>query len=545
MTFRAEFLCATFCLVCLCHAQDAIKKEKVATPACAQFNVGDTTGERGARAKRLWSEVQTEVSNTIAQVFVQVAQFNWLEPYTTPAQGEAAGSGFVIDDKGYLITNAHVISEAKAIGIQLPALGKERLDATLVGVSFDRDIALLRITQEGIDKIKAALGCVPHIKLGNSDQVLRGDEIMTLGYPLGQQTLKSTVGVVSGRETMEYRQYIQIDAPINPGNSGGPSVNFNGEVVGVNTAGIPGAQNVGYIIPINELKIVLDDLYKLESVHNKELKKPFLGFGYGASSPAMAALFGNPVGGIYIVEVFKGGLLDKAGVQRGDVLTEINGYAVDSYGQLNVPWCEDKISIDNYSYYLRYGQEVKLVLYRKGEKKNITIIFEHSIVPAIRVMHPDFDQIEYEVIGGMVIMQLTRNHLPLLLNASPLLIRFSEPKKQLKPMLVITHIIPDSVAQRSRVLAPAALVKEVNGVKVRTLEQLREAVLKSAQTGFLTVRVSEGFFAAFPISQIIADEPRLSYIYRYEISETIKKLAQMSSTQQIARNPSIRSLTDS
>ena len=525
MRFDQKNFLLTFFVVFVGLAHEGGRQSQKAFVAPAKFNVGDTTGERGARANRLWSEVQTEVSNTIVQVFVQVAQFNWLQPYMTPAQGEGAGSGFLIDERGYMITNGHVISEARAISIQLPALGKERLDATLVGVSFDRDIALLRITEEGVQKIKDALGSVPFIKLGNSDQVLRGDEIMTLGYPLGQQSLKSTVGVISGRESMEFRQYIQIDAPINPGNSGGPSVNFNGEVIGINTAGVPGAQNVGYIIPINELKIVLSELYKLEGQENKLLKKPFLGIGYGASSPALAAYLGNPPGGIYVIEAFKGGLLEQAGVKRGDVIREINGYEIDSYGQLNVPWCEDKISIDNYTFYMRYGDSVKLGIYRNGEHKDITVKFENSIVPAIRTMHPDFERVEYEVIGGMVIMELTRNHLPILLNNSPLLIRFSEPKKQLKPALVITHIIPDSVAQRSRVLAPAALVKEINGVKVRTLEELRAAVGKSKDTGYLTVRVSEGFFAVFPISQVIADEPRLSYIYRYDVSETIKKLA--------------------
>ena len=501
-------------------------KKQVPVSETASINVSDSNGERGARAKRLWSEVQTDVNNTVVQVFVQVAQFNWLEPYATPAQGEASGTGFLIDDQGYLITNAHVISETKGIAIQVPKLGKERLDATLVGVSFDRDIALLRISDEGVAKIKEAMGHVPYLKLGNSDQVLRGDEIMTLGYPLGQQSLKSTVGVVSGRESMEYRQYLQIDAAINPGNSGGPSVNFNGEVVGINTAGVPNAQNVGYIIPINELKIVLNDLHKFEHEQNKMLRKPFLGIGYGAGSLALNTSLGNPLGGIYITEVFKGGLLQKAGVKKGDILYEINGYRIDSYGQLNVPWCEDKISIDNYTFYLRYGEQVKIVLYRKGERKEIVVKFEHSILPVVRAMHPDFESIEYEVIGGMVIMQLTRNHLPLLLSASPLLIRYGEPKNQLKPVLIITHIIPDSVAQRSRVLSPAARLKEINGVKVNTLEELRKAVLKSTDTGYLTVRVSDGFFAVFPIKQMLADEPRLSFIYKYQISSTIQDLAQ-------------------
>lgn len=498
-------------------------------PASVEHSTDAVSACGSATTRCMWSKVQTDVNNTVAQVFVQIAQFNWLQPYMTPQQGEAAGSGFFIDERGYFITNAHVVSESKGVAIQLPGLGKERFDATIVGVSFDRDIALVRVNDAGVAQIKKELGKIPVLKLGNSDKVSRGDEIMTLGYPLGQQGLKSTVGVVSGRESVDYRQYIQIDAAINPGNSGGPSLNFSGEVVGINTAGVPSAQNVGWIIPINELKIALADLYKLENAPNKMLRKPYLGFAYSAGSVALNASLGNPPGGIYIAEVFKSSLFQRAGIKKGDILYEINGYKIDSYGQINVPWCEDKISIDNYTFYLRYGEPVKLVFYRGGERKEVSVNFEHSLLPAIRGMHPDFEPVEYEVIGGMVIMELTSNHIPLLLNASPLLIRYSEPKNQLEPVLVLTHVIPDSVAQRSRVLMPGARVKEVNNIKVRSLDQLRKAVLKSAADGYVHIRVSEGYVAVFPLAQVLADEQRLSYIYHYPISATIKELMQTMS----------------
>ena len=116
--------------------------------------------------------------------------------------------------------------------------------------------------------IKRVLGSIPFLPLGDSDLIHRSDEVLALGYPLGQQSLKSTTGVISGRE----QHLIQMSAAINPGNSGGPSLNTKGEVIGINSAGIPAAQNVGYMIPINDLKIVLADLYKV-----KLLRKPFLG----------------------------------------------------------------------------------------------------------------------------------------------------------------------------------------------------------------------------------------------------------------------------
>ena len=121
-------------------------------------------------------------------------------------------------------------------------------------------ICTIKVKPEGLEIIKNEIGGVKFLTLGDSDYVHRADEIMALGYPLGQQNLKSTTGVVSGRE----QHLIQISAPINPGNSGGPSLNIRGEVIGINTAYIPDAQSVGYIIPINELKIILEDLRKIK-----------------------------------------------------------------------------------------------------------------------------------------------------------------------------------------------------------------------------------------------------------------------------------------
>jgi len=483
--------------------------------------------EKVVSSDRLWSKVQTEVKNTVVQVFVQVTKFNWLQPYVTPAQGEGAGSAFFIDDQGYLITNAHVVSQARAVAIQIPVFGKERFDVDIIGVSFDRDMALLRLDERGRTRLSETLGTIPFLKLGDSNAIKRSDEIMTLGFPLGQQSLKSTVGVVSGRESLEFRQYLQIDAAINPGNSGGPSLNYNGEVVGINTAGVPDAQNVGYIIPINELKIIMDELFKKENDSDKILRKPYLGVLYNAATPAMSSYLGNPPGGVYISEIYKGTILEKAGIKKGDVLYAINGKEIDLFGQMVVPWLEDKISVEDYVFYLKFGQMVDVVIYRNGERKEFKFKFEHSILPAVRTMYPDFEQIEYEVIGGMVVMELRRNHLPLLINAMPPLVIYGESKNQLESVLVITHVIVDSVAQRSRVIAPGMRLKAINDIKVKSLLDLRRAIIKNGMNDYLKIRTDEGIVAVFPLAEILRDEPRLSMIYHYPVSSIIQELMMM------------------
>ena len=142
---------------------------------------------------------------------------------------------------------------AISIMAQMPSFGKHQFEVDLVGIMPEKDVALLKFKQEDIVMICQSLGSLSYLQLGDSDAVHRSQEILALGYPLGQQSLKSTTGVISGRET----GMIQMSAPINPGSSGGPSLNCLGQVIGINTAGIMAAQNVGYIIPINDLKIFL------------------------------------------------------------------------------------------------------------------------------------------------------------------------------------------------------------------------------------------------------------------------------------------------
>lgn len=308
--------------------------------------------EKLVSAQQSWSALQGKVKDTVVQIFAQTAVPDLLQPFKTPGQYQGTGSGFFINTDGEIITNAHVVNQAKSVWIQIPSLGKRQIDVDIIGVSPDRDLALLRIKPDELESIKNDLNGIKFLPLGNSDLVHRAEEVMTLGYPLGQQGLKSTSGVVSGRE----QNLIQIDAAINPGNSGGPSVNLKGEVIGINTLYAPDAQNVGYIIPINELKIIVDDLRKV-----KLLKRPYLGILFNNASDALTQFLGNPPpGGVYVVEVYKDSPLHKAGIQKRDMIYEINGHQLDVYGELL--WNEDRISIIDYVSQLRLGQEITMVV---------------------------------------------------------------------------------------------------------------------------------------------------------------------------------------
>ncbi len=480
--------------------------------------------------KKMWNKFQHELKDTVPQIFAYVTEYNWVEPYKTPNQGEAAGTGFFINDKGEIITNAHVVDQARVVFIQIPSAGKRRFEVDVIGVSPERDLALLKLKEKDIAEIKKQINKdeIPYLKMGDSDLIARADKIMAVGYPLGQQGLKSTTGVVSGREHLSGQYFIQISAPINKGNSGGPSLDKSGSVIGVNSAGIQAAQNVGYIIPINEVKLFLNQLRAMPNSDNgpKLLRKPFLGVLFNNANENLTKFLNNPApGGLYVVDVYKNSPLYSAGIVAGDMIYKMNGITVDNYGEMKVPWSkEERVSIVDYVSRLKIGQKVNIEFYRKGTKKNSYFMFTQSERPPIRRMYPGYEKIDYEVLGGMVIMPLTLNHVLMLAQYSPELMQYADVKKHMEPALVLTHVMLNSPAGNTRTLGAGAIIAEANGEKVKTLEQFKEALKKSLVTGYLTLKSSENIFVAIPLKEIIEKEAQLASVYFYPISRTFMEL---------------------
>lgn len=489
----------------------------------------DALIERVVTKNEIWRPIQEKVKDTVVQVFSQVLEFNFLEPYKTPNQYSCYGTAFFINDTGDLITNAHVVNQAEAVWIQIPSLGKQIIDVQVVSVSPERDLALLRVKPESLEIIRSALGGIPYLSFGDSDVIKRSDEVLALGYPLGQQSLKSTSGVISGREG----QLIQMSAPINPGNSGGPLLNTAGLVVGINTANVPDAQNVGYIIPINDLKNILQDMYTM-----KLLRKPFLGVLFNNATESLTELLGNPQpGGCYVVEVVDKSTLSLAGVQRGDMLYEINSLPIDRYGEMSVPWSEDKLSLIDYVSRLSVGEQISLVVYRNGERKALSAQFNQAELPAIRKFYPGYEDIDYEIAAGMVVMPLTLNHIAGLGKSVSGLTKFAELKHQTEPALIVTHIFPTSDLYRARSIATGSTINEINGVPVHTLAEFRKALENPVDGKFLTIkatdnvaRASDNVFVALPYKKLLDEELMLAQTYHYKVSNTMQALLKRDTT---------------
>lgn len=471
-------------------------------------------------AQQPWGQVQDETGDTVVRIMAQRIESNILRPYETPNQGGGCGTGFIISEDGFIVTNHHVINEAQAIWIRIPSLGKMIIDVDVVGTCPERDLALLQIRPDGIECIKQQLGTVPFLELGDSDLIRRSDEVLALGYPLGQNSLKSTSGVVSGRENMAGQHLIQISAPINPGNSGGPVVNLGAKVVGIACANIPSAQNVGYIIPVNELKMILDELRS-----GGLLRRPFLGILFNNGSKQLTKYLNNPEpGGCYVVDVYKGSPLFKAGVKAGDMLYEINGHAIDNYGELNVSWSEDKISVIDYVSRLEIGEPVDIVLYRNGTKNKLNFKFDFSELLPVHKIFAGYDPIEYEIFGGMLLQPLRLNHIGILINNAPSLAQYLQFENQTKDALIITHVVPNSATQRLEVLREGSVITEINGKEIGTLDQLRAAIKDGINKDFITFKTSDGVFFVLSPDEVLKDEEKLAHLYKYPVSPFMQEL---------------------
>lgn len=481
--------------------------------------------ERGKRATD-WQRAEELAENAVVQVHAHHTEFNWIEPYKSPRKSQSYGTAFFLNDQGYLLTNFHVIDQA-SLQLFIPALGQKPVDAYVVGACPEADIAYIKVDDAGMKSIREALKAIPSLKLGDSDALFATEPVLALGYPMGQRYLKSTVGVVAGREYISGQSFMHITAPINPGNSGGPLLNLDGHVVGINSAGHSMASNIGYIIPIYDVQILMKELKSKMLV-----RKPHLGLSVNRTTDAHARILGNPEpAGVYINAVDHNSIAAKAGVLAGDMLYEINGHEVDSYGDVTVNWkTSRKVTVAEYLLRLAPHTTLILTIYRQGAKKLIRCPFEPATPDPIRTVYAHYEpkETDYEVIGGMCIMQLRSNHLQHFDHLTTLH-SYLLKKNQHKQALIVTKLMPGSVIEKINCIYEGALLEELNGKPVKTLAEVRAALKEGKKTGYITMKTKDKIATAITLEELLEDEKRLTHEYKFESTPGIKQLMSVES----------------
>lgn len=271
---------------------------------------------------------------------------------------EGAGSGVIIDKNGYILTNYHVVKNAKKITVKLA--NEKEYSGKVIGKDARTDLAVVKIKPRG--KLIVA-------KLGDSDKIRVGDWAIAIGSPFRlEQTV--TVGIISAKrqnlevEGKRYRDFIQTDASINRGNSGGPLVNIHGEVIGINTAiysQMGGSVGVGFAIPINRAKKILNSL-----ITKGRVERGFLGVTLKKVDEVIAKQSGlKKPAGVLVENVYPNTAAEKSGIKRGDIILEFDGKKIDSIGKL-----QDIVAATAPS------KKVRIVIFRNNSRKTISVVLD-------------------------------------------------------------------------------------------------------------------------------------------------------------------------
>ena len=274
-------------------------------------------------------------------------------PDAGPQRREGLGSGVIVSEQGYVLTNHHVIESVDQIEVALP--DSRKVPARIVGTDPETDLAVLKIEARKL----------PAITFAKAEQIRVGDFVLAIGNPFGiGQTV--TLGIVSGLGRSHlgittFENFIQTDAAINPGNSGGALVDASGHLIGINTAiysQTGGSMGIGYAIPVSTARQVMEQIIQKGSV-----TRGWIGVGVQEVTKEIAESFKlRAAGGVLITQVERGGPADKAGVQAGDVLSAVNGKPV-----------ADTIAMLNSIATLQPGDEARLRVSRNQAEQELSV----------------------------------------------------------------------------------------------------------------------------------------------------------------------------
>jgi serine protease Do len=366
---------------------------------------------------------------------------------------QGLGSGVIVSPEGYILTNNHVVDGATDIRVTLS--DKREFQAKLIGSDAKIDIALLKVDA----------GALSPVVIGDSSKVQVGDYALAVGNPFGVGKTV-TMGIVSATERAnlgieDYEEFIQTDAPINPGNSGGALVNDRGELIGINTAilshGSDGNQGIGFAIPVNLARTVMDQILK-----NGKVTRAYLGIAPQDVTPAIAKAFGaKDRRGALVGDVTPNSPAQKIGLQKGDIILELNGKPVADSNDLRM-----SISM------MQPDTSVKLQVLRNGAEREFTATLAE--LPTQQASVKSSEEGSQSALSGVSVEDLD-----------------AQAARQLglppsTPGVVVTAISPSSPAVDSG-LQRGDVIQEVNRQPVKNTSDFERAVRNSKDSTLLLV----------------------------------------------------------
>ena len=326
--------------------------------------LAETTDSAASGSRSLLTALDREFTTLVNQVLPSVVSIEAIPADTVDPRlqmlrllfggnepgARPSGSGVIVSDKGHIVTNLHVVSNASAVQVQL-ADGRT-LPAKFVGADGPSDIALLKIEAEGLQPLP----------FGNSDKVNVGQMVFAVGNPLGlQETVTQGIISAKGRRALSEaaNEFFQTDAAVNPGNSGGPLVNLEGDIIGINNSISPQGQGIGFAIPSNTVRRVFESIRD----HGRFIR-PWFGAYMRSLTPQLAQQLGLPDAlGVLVMLAYEGSPAENGGVKSGDVIIEFNGKPI-----------LDLIDLRNRVAETDIGQQVSMRVRRAGKELSLQTV---------------------------------------------------------------------------------------------------------------------------------------------------------------------------
>ena len=360
------------------------------------------------------------------------------------------GSGVIIHPDGYILTNEHVV--AKAVRIKVTLIDKREFDAHLVGADIKSDLAIIKIDSREP---------LPYVEMGRSDDLMIGETVIAIGNPFGLQHTVTT-GIISalnrnikGGGNQVYRDFIQLDASINPGNSGGPLLNINGSLVGINTAIFQQAKGIGFAIPIDKSKRIVDELIRYGKV-----RRGWIGISVQGMTEDMRRFFHlDRVRGVVVTQVMKDGPGTRAGLKTGDVILSVSNHKISDKSDYR-----ERIST------YPMGNVIPFTLLRGGKEFSASV--KVSVLPKKRVAEFTRTWLGLDVAG--------------LQSAAARNFRAASSQG-----VVVTAVTPNSASGKIGI-KPGDVIRQVNQMRIKTGEDFKTAMVEAAGRDNVLLLVQRG-----------------------------------------------------
>ena len=452
------------------------------------------------------SDVARQMMNGVVQIQVEGHLEEDIQSVLNPAikiPGKWSGSGFFVHYKnlqGYIVTNAHVIRNAVKVEISSMLTSEERFEAEVVGLvkKLEPDVALIKLCDKELERFKKlAIRDIEYLKLRERSSPSRGEEIKAIGYPMGMVEPNISGGeitnFISGSEYSTER--FVTDAAINPGNSGGPSISVDGKVVGLNTAIMAGADNIGFITPAGFVKIIIENLIQQNDPH-------FSGLGGMLQKNAdnfNLLLKQSEPKGVIVANVQPGGFIEAAGIKPHDVILSINKVEFDRHGiVIGKEGHFRHKNIYDVTKLIPIGEEVSIDYLRDGEVKTSTAKAMRNPQKGV-VSRPIIAERKYLEIFGMIIQELSFEIIEAMLDVdSNAQIDMLKTIDQQKPMLVVTHIHQGTQADAME-WPIGELIVSANNQPIHSLKDLRK-VLNKYKGGRVLLECRNGRIGYFKLA---------------------------------------------